>query len=179
MVNADMIVAWRNPPGSSHSWTISHRQTAGHVAPQPASTKDWLTTRHFYSLLPELCSNSSAQPWTAVSWLRPLAMPPSYPSSSTFATIARYKTSLIYASSSHRPVGDSEVAGLSKHDEAHATIEMDLSTVIDLSGELPKSEPGEGEPNEDWTSEAWPSPSKNTGHGPLTRRDIILAAHGE
>jgi hypothetical protein len=179
MVNADMVVAWPNPANSSHPWTLSHRTAAGHVAPQVASANQSLSTNHFYTLLPQLCSNTTMTPWTAVSWLRPLAMPGYYPSSSTFATIARYKTSFIYASSSHRPVGDDEHAMLAKHDEAHATIEMDLGTEIDLSGELPRSEPEEGESFEAWTSEAWPSPAKNTGHGPLTRRDIILAAHGE
>lgn len=123
MVNADFLIAWPNAATAtgpaSVPWTITHRQSPnGEQQPLLAGPKNSATsTTKFFTYLPALSSTDLALPYTVVSYLRLLTMPADYPSSSTFKSIAREKTSFIYASSTFQPQNVAEDATLTQHDQ--------------------------------------------------------------
>lgn len=198
MTNADMLVAWMAPtPSPIAPWVLSHREATGPTMPKVSSTAPDTMTTSFYTFLPQLSTSDPTSPYTSVSYLRPLIMPPNYPSLSSFKNLMKVKTGFIYASSSHRPASDAPDGPIGKHDEVssssqtpkrrhahstdlqeHATVTLDLSTHIDLNHELPESEAADHHGMQSWTSEAWPLPREASEGGPLTRRDIVLAIHG-
>lgn len=85
--------------------------------PTVASTAATTSTNNFFTYLPALSSTDAASPFTVVSYLRLLTMPADYPSTSSFKSISRAKTSFIYASSTFQPQNVAENAILTQHDQ--------------------------------------------------------------
>lgn len=121
MQNADILVAWPTAAG----WTLSHRQSpSGENMPVVASTVAATSTSAFYTYLPELSTIDAASSFTAVTYLRFLAAPADYPSTSTFTSLTKASTRFIYASSSIKPDGDAEDAVLTQHNQVRSLLPL-------------------------------------------------------
>lgn len=118
MVNSDFLVTWPNPLPLSGTpppaWTISHRQSpAGESEPTSLTNTD-----QFFTFLPALSSTqTSTDSYTVVSYVRLLAPPSTYMTSSNFKTLSRAKTSFIFASSTVQPQNPAVTATLTQHDQ--------------------------------------------------------------
>lgn len=120
MSNADILIAWPNLPlvAGVPSWSLSHREATGHVPPVDTSNSPDTSTTTFFTLLPSLSTSDPDSPYTAVSWLRLLARPDHYPSTSSYADFGKSAINFVYASSSIRPGSAAENAPIAKHDQA-------------------------------------------------------------
>ncbi|KAM0754929.1 hypothetical protein T439DRAFT_377331 [Meredithblackwellia eburnea MCA 4105] len=183
MSNADILVAWPTfaggnlslPTSPAPTWILSHRQADGHVQPRPPSSDPTLSTSKYFTLVPSLTTLDPRSPFTVVSFTRPLTMPSDYPGTGTAKELKKDSTPFIYASSSVRPANASEDSPIGKHDQAHASMMMDLSKTASLVV-VPGSSGPNGRPA--WSSESWPDTrGEIISTRPLTRRDMMLAAH--
>ncbi|KAL8276617.1 hypothetical protein RQP46_010966 [Phenoliferia psychrophenolica] len=118
-----------------------------------------------------------ASPFTVLSFVRLLKMPPDYPGTSPHKEIEKDPTSIIYASSSKRPATVAQDAPIAKHDLAHAALIMDLGKTADLVPVVGAPSAG-SDAKPTWSSESWPNTKGLPASAlPLTRRDKLLAAH--
>ena len=120
MANADFLVTWPNlATGASPSspFTLSHRNTPGEIMPVVASSASATSTDVFYTLLPALSTPDAGASYTVVSYLRLLAMPADYVTTSAMKTIARGPQNFIYASCSVKPASAAQDAVLTQHDQ--------------------------------------------------------------
>ncbi|KAL8276339.1 hypothetical protein RQP46_011264 [Phenoliferia psychrophenolica] len=100
--------------------------------PVLASTVAATSTNSFYTFLPAISTSDASSSYTVVSYLRLLAMPSGYVTTSAMKTIARGPQSFIYASSTIKPDSTAENAVLTQHNQAHSSFSLDLSTAITL-----------------------------------------------
>ncbi|KAL8292516.1 hypothetical protein RQP46_001128 [Phenoliferia psychrophenolica] len=163
MMNADFLVTWPNlAAGATPAtpFTLSHRNSPGEIMPVVAEAG--ATLNHF-TLLPQLSSLDASSSFTAVSYIRLLAMPSGYVTTSTMKTIARGPQSFIYASSTVKPEGTAEDAVLTQHDQAHGPTMLDLSVPITLAAA--------------GTSSSAPATGVTSSKPPRAKRDMYLIAH--
>lgn len=165
MANADFLVTWPATTGTAVEWTLSHRTSTGEFQPVLASTVAATSTNVFYTLVPSLSTNSTNSPFTVVSYLRHLAAPANYVTTSAFGSISRAPTGFIYASSTIKPNDPAVGASLTQHNQAHTTTSLDLSTALSIAPAGTNS-----------TSPSGVGISTTTQTG-RTRRDMLLVAH--
>lgn len=120
MANADFLVTWPATTGTAVEWTLSHRTSTGEFQPVLASTVAATSTNVFYTLVPSLSTNSTNSPFTVVSYLRHLAAPANYVTTSAFGSISRAPTGFIYASSTIKPNDPAVGASLTQHNQVTA-----------------------------------------------------------
>ncbi|KAM0749069.1 hypothetical protein T439DRAFT_61032 [Meredithblackwellia eburnea MCA 4105] len=186
MANADFLITWPNPSSSSTPWTLSHRQTTGEVMPVVASSP----SSQYYTLIPSLSSPAgSTTPYTVVSYLRLLAMPAGYATSSTHTSISTTGSqSFIYASCTVNPASTSESATLTQHDQAHNPTSLDLSQAITLASPGQSSAASTTGASRTATGTASTATKSSTSSGPFSgggtttstkrsKRDMYLIAH--
>lgn len=92
--------------------------------PVAASSVEATSTSAFYTFLPELSTSDAASSFTAVSFLRLLAAPADYPSTSTFTSLTKASTRFIYASSSVKPDGEAEDAVITQHNQVRSLLSL-------------------------------------------------------
>lgn len=107
-----------NEGSAATPWTISHRSSpGGEDQPVVAASAPATSTSTFYTFLPELSTDASAS-YTAVSFLRLLEPPSSYPSKSSYKSLNRNgRNCFIYASSTVSPRSSDEGADLAQHNQ--------------------------------------------------------------
>lgn len=205
MGNSDYLITWPNlsknvTAASSSPWTLSHRAAFGMKQPVVASTDAASSSAALFSYLPELSTTDPASPFTVITYLRPLFFASGL-SASTFQPLQPIPTDFIYASGSKSPGNSAESTSFSYHDQAHATILLDLSTPISLRIAPPVEAPivvvistaaspntssssvaatpsvAAGSSNSSSNSTSVSSPLPVIAASKMTRRDIYLIAH--
>lgn len=131
MSNADYLLAWPNVASTSTPWTLSHRDASGEVEPLVASTAAATSTSAFYTIIPSLSSDGTSS-YTAVTFLRLLTIPSTYPSNSTRLSLSRSMTSFIYASCSVNPQSTAETATLKQYDQVRSDLQCFCKAYADV-----------------------------------------------
>ena len=125
MKSADMIITW--PSADYSTWFVSARSASGHVAPTPYAA----TQQSAFTYLPQLSTNSSSSKYSQVSFIRPLALPSGFKSSSLARASGQ---SIIYAASSTKPSGSDASASIVQHgDNSYGVSSIDLSLAVAAS----------------------------------------------
>ncbi|KAK4698495.1 hypothetical protein P7C70_g7780, partial [Phenoliferia sp. Uapishka_3] len=178
MVDADLLVMWPTfitaaATDPMTSWVLSHRNAPGHVMPSPASADPKLDTANFFTLVPALTTTDPGSAFTSVSFVRLLAMPSNYPSTSPHKDITPASTSICYASSSNRPATNTEDATITQHNQAHSPMLMDLSVKANAAPGASPTAAGSAT----GTADGGAASASTSAKPGFSRRDKFLAAH--